>query len=94
MYRVSVLHHWKIKAFREYIRHWNYQCTAIKARRRYLLDETEVIQEFGFPVISKEVAAKIELLQNPSEKNKTVRHAIITGETGEYGGWQKIRKCR
>ena len=38
----------------------------------------KVIQEFGFPVISKEVAAKIELLQNPSEKNKTVRHAIIT----------------
>ena len=51
--------------------------------------KARVIQEFGFPVISKEVAAKIELLQNPSEKNKTVRHAIITGETGEYGGWQK-----
>ena len=48
-----------------------------------------VIQEFGFPVISKEIAGKIELLQNPTEKNKTVRHAIITGETGEYGGWQK-----
>ena len=48
----------------------------------------QIIQEFGFPVLSKEVAAKIELLQNPSEKNKTVRHAIITGETGEYGGNQ------
>jgi len=46
----------------------------------------QIIQEFGFPVLSKEIAAKIELLQNPSEKNKTVRHAIITGETGEYGG--------
>lgn len=45
-----------------------------------------VIKEFGFPVLSKEIAGKIELLQNPSEKNKTVRHAIITGETGEYGG--------
>lgn len=45
-----------------------------------------VIQEFGFPVLSKEIASKIELLQNPSENNKTVRHAIITGETGEYGG--------
>jgi len=54
----------------------------------------KVIQEFGFPVISKEVAAKIELLQNPSEKNKTVRHAIITGETGEYGGWQKDSKMK
>lgn len=47
-----------------------------------------IIQEFGFPVLSKEIAAKIELLQSPSEKNKTVRHAIITGETGEYGGYQ------
>lgn len=48
----------------------------------------QIIQEFGFPVLSKEIAAKIELLQNPTEKNKTVRHAIITGETGEYGGYQ------
>lgn len=50
--------------------------------------KAKVIQEFGFPVLSKEIAAKIELLQNPSAKNKTVRHAIITGETGEYGGNQ------
>ena len=56
--------------------------------------KTKVIQEFGFPAISKEVAAKIELLQNPTEKNKTVRHAIITGETGEYGGWQKDSKMK
>ena len=33
----------------------------------------------ALPVISKEIAGKIELLQNPTEKNKTVRHAIITG---------------
>ncbi len=44
-----------------------------------------IIQKFGFPVLSKEIAAKIELLQNPTPDNKTVRHAIITGETGEYG---------
>lgn len=56
--------------------------------------KSKVIQEFGFPVISKEVAAKIELLQNPSEKNKTVRHAIITGETGEYGGWKKDSRMK
>lgn len=47
-----------------------------------------ILQEFGFPVLSKETAAKIELLQNPTERNKTVRHAIITGETGEYGGYR------
>lgn len=51
--------------------------------------KSAVIQEFGFPVLSKEIAAKIELLQNPSEKNVTVRHAIITGETGAYGGNRK-----
>ena len=28
----------------------------------------KVVQEFGFPVISKEIAGKIELLQNPTEK--------------------------
>ena len=54
----------------------------------------EIIQTFGFPVLSKEIAAKIELLANPSEKNKTVRHAIITGETGEYGGYQKNSRMK
>lgn len=51
-----------------------------------LKSKAEVIQEFGFPVLSKETAGKIDLLQRPTEKNATVRHAIITGETGEYGG--------
>lgn len=51
--------------------------------------KSRVIQEFGFPVLSKEIASKIELLQNPSPNNTTVRHAIITGETGEYGGYRK-----
>lgn len=54
----------------------------------------EVIREFGFPVLSKEIAGKISLLQNPSEKNKTVRHAIMTGETGEYGGFQKNSRMK
>lgn len=54
----------------------------------------KVVQEFGFPVLSKELAAKIELLQNPSEKNKTVRHAIITGETGAYGGNRKNSRMK
>lgn len=53
-----------------------------------LKPKTAVIQELGFPVLSKEIAGKISLLQNPTSKNATVRHAIITGETGEYGGFQ------
>lgn len=56
--------------------------------------KVQIIREHGFPVLSKEIASKIELLQNPSEKNKTVRHAIITGETGAYGGFQKNSRMK
>ena len=56
--------------------------------------KSKVLQEFGFPVLSKEIAAKIETLANPTEKNKTVRHAIVTGETGEYGGFQKNSRMK
>jgi 3'-phosphoadenosine 5'-phosphosulfate sulfotransferase (PAPS reductase)/FAD synthetase len=59
-----------------------------------LKSKVSVIREFGFPVISKEKANKIETLQNPTEKNKTVRHAIITGETGAQGGWRKTSKMK
>nr|WP_176720398.1 hypothetical protein [Desulfuribacillus stibiiarsenatis] len=51
--------------------------------------KTQVIRDHGYPVISKEKANKIELLQNPTDKNTTVRNAIMTGDTGEYGGWRK-----
>lgn len=56
--------------------------------------KSQIMQEFGFPVLSKEIAAKIETLANPTDKNKTVRHAIVTGETGEYGGYQKNSRMR
>lgn len=59
-----------------------------------LKSKVQVLQEFGWPVISKEKAGKIMLLQNPTDKNVTVRHAIITGETGEYGGWQKNSRMK
>lgn len=59
-----------------------------------LKSKVQVLQECGWPVISKEKAGKIALLQNPTEKNATVRHAIITGETGEYGGYQKNSRMK
>lgn len=31
-------------------------------------NKANIIQEFGFPVLSKEIASKIETLQNPTEK--------------------------
>ena len=52
-------------------------------------NKAQVIRDHGYPVISKEKAGKIQLIQNPTEKNATVRHAIMTGDTGEYGGWRK-----
>lgn len=59
-----------------------------------LKSKVGVIKEFGWPVLSKEIAGKISLLQHPSADNATVRHAIITGETGEYGGYRKNTRMK
>lgn len=56
--------------------------------------KTQVLQECGFPVISKKIAGRINLLQNPTEKNKTVRHAIITGECGALGHFAKNSRMK
>ena len=47
---------------------------------RPLKNKHEILQEEGFPVISKKIATKIMALQDPTEANATIRHAIITGE--------------
>ena len=56
--------------------------------------KVNVLNECGFPVISKRIAGKINLLQNPTENNKTVRHAIITGECGELGHFAKNSRMK
>lgn len=56
--------------------------------------KTEVINECGFPVISKKIAGRIDLLQHPTDNNKTVRHAIITGECGEQGHFAKDSRMK
>ncbi len=56
--------------------------------------KVEVLNEFGFPVISKRIAGKIDTLQNPTEKNRTVRHAIITGECGKQGHFAKDSRMK
>lgn len=53
---------------------------------RPIKPKVQVIKEFGYPVLSKEIAGKIAMLQKGTPESATVRHAIITGETGEYGG--------
>ena len=67
--------------------------SAIKPDGTYW-NKVSIIQEFGFPVLSKEIASKIETLAHPTERNKTVRHAIITGETGAYGGFQRNSRIK
>lgn len=51
--------------------------------------KVQVINEVGFPVISKKIAGRIDLLQHPTPENQTVRHAIITGECGKQGHFAK-----
>lgn len=56
--------------------------------------KVEILNEVGFPVISKRIAGKINTLQNPTENNRTVRHAIITGECGEQGHYARNSRMK
>lgn len=56
--------------------------------------KVQVLNEVGFPVISKKIAGRIDTLQHPTEKNKTVRHAIITGECGAQGHYAKNSRMK
>lgn len=59
-----------------------------------LKPKVKILQEEGFPVLSKRIANKINTIANPTEKNKTVRHAIITGECGEQGHFATDSKMK
>lgn len=59
-----------------------------------LKSKVTILQEEGFPVLSKRIANKINTIANPTEKNKTVRHAIITGECGEQGHYATDSKMK
>lgn len=48
-----------------------------------LKSKVEVIREFGWPVLSKEIADKIDNLQNQTPKNAQFRHSIMTGEKSD-----------
>ncbi len=56
--------------------------------------KVEILNAFGFPVISKKIAGRIDTLQHPTEKNKTVRHAILTGECGRQGHFAKNSRMK
>jgi len=54
----------------------------------------KVLQELGFPVISKAKANKIKLLQTPDSPKQTFIHAIMTGDMGEQGRWEHSNKIK
>lgn len=56
--------------------------------------KVKILEEYGFPVISKKIAGRIDTLQHPTEKNRTVRHAIITGECGAKGHFAKNSRMK
>ena len=59
-----------------------------------LKSKVRVLQDEGFPVLSKKIANKIDTLAHPTEKNKTIRHAIITGECGAQGHYATESKMQ
>lgn len=70
--------------------HKEMNCIVVKP----LKNKVDILQEEGFPVLSKRIANKINTIANPTEKNKTVRHAIITGECGEQGHYATDSKMK
>ena len=69
-------------------------CLPAKRRDGTRWSKTSIINECGFPIGSKEISQKIATLQHPTERNKTSRHAIITGECGAYGGNKKESRMK
>ena len=71
-----------------------------------LKSKVEVLREYGWPVISKEVAGKISLLQNPSEKNAPACNRplwflgeslklLATADIAYFAtGWEGARGCK
>ena len=51
-----------------------------------LKSKVQVLQEYGFPVVSKLAAAKISRLQTPGDTSPIVR-AYMTGDMGAWGGY-------
>jgi hypothetical protein len=59
-----------------------------------LKSKVHVIREFGYPVISKMKARKIEHLQKPDNPKQTYIHAIMTGDMGEQGKFEHSDKIK
>lgn len=56
--------------------------------------KVQILREYGFPVISKEKASKIENLQKPDNPKQTFIHAIMTGDMGQQGKFQHSNRIK
>lgn len=56
--------------------------------------KVQVIKEYGFPVISKMKARKIEHLQKPDNPKQTFIHALMTGDMGAQGKFKHSEKIK
>lgn len=58
------------------------------------MSKAQVLNELGFPVVSKAKANKINYLLNPNNEKQTFIHAIMTGDMGEQGHFQHSDKIK
>jgi hypothetical protein len=59
-----------------------------------LKSKVQVLKEYGYPIVSKSHASKIEHLQTPNNPKQTFIHAIMTGDMGEQGKFQHSEKIK
>ena len=52
------------------------------------MGKAQVLQQLGFPVVSKAKATKISYLLQPDAEKQTFIHAIMTGDMGKQGGYK------
>jgi hypothetical protein len=57
-------------------------------------NKAQVIREYGYPVISKMKASKIEHLQKTDNPKQTFIHALMTGDMGEQGKFKHSEKIK
>jgi len=58
-----------------------------------LKSKVQILQEYGFPVVSKQAAAKIARLQVPDDPSPIIR-AYMTGDEGAWGGYKHNEKFK
>lgn len=66
----------------------------ITEKLKPIKSKVEILNEYGFPVISKEKAKKISILQTPNSEKQTFIHAIMTGDMGEQGHFGHSQKIK